>query len=266
MPIMIAPLNQRFGWELNGALLAYDNWGSGELQIQPFPVAGLVASSVNGYDDYLAAPFIDVPPGESRNVDSDAYIPVGTKATMVLFEYDAYDWRTGEWMWTPTIDLFQRDAIWKVDLGQYVDDGFPESPPPPLVRKVRVRKVLRQSRTQDGTWSAPAEIPLPRLFKYDASGKKTGTWGDDVPTFNVPPGLNWSWGGVLGRHPMIVLLDGLSAAAKPRENLDDWKYQDRITIYPGKPGLTDALRQSWAGNECVFQLTIEAMRLVYQVT
>jgi hypothetical protein len=265
MKLHIAPLGQRFGWELDGTLYDHRRWGSNEMEIQPFPVSGLTASNVSGYNEYMNAPFVAVPAGVSRSVDSDAYIPIGSKATIVLLEYEAWDRMTGEWTWVPATTLLQRDAVWIVNLGQYTSNsGDPEPPSDHSPRAIRVRKVLRQVRLQGGVWSSPVEIPRSSLFKRGVSGPIPPTWGDDAPTFEVQ--ADAAIGGTLGAHPAIVLLDKLASAAMPRENLDNDKYQGRITVYPGKPGLRELLRRPWVGNESVLQLTIEAICLVYKVT
>lgn len=265
MRLYITPLGQRFGWELDGTIYDHRRWGSNELEISPFPVSGLTAASVDGYAAYVNAPFIAVPAGVSHSVDSDAYIPTGAKATMVLLEYEAWDPKTGEWTWVPTTDLLQRDAVWIVKLGQYTGDGGePDQPSTHSPRAVRVRKVLRQVRLQGGAWSAPVEIPRASLFKRKPGLSEPQTWGGEVPAFSINADANV--GGVLGAHPAIVLLERLANAAKPRENIDNAKYDGRITVYPGKPGLRNLLTRPWAGNESVLQLTIEAMCLVYRVT
>lgn len=265
MKIYIAPLDQRFGWELDGTLYDHRRWGSNEMEIQPFPVSGLTASNVSGYNEYLNAPFVPVPAGVSHSVDSDAYIPIGAKATIVLLEYEAWDPKTGEWTWVPTTDLLQRDAVWIVNLGQYTGGGGePDQPSTHSPRAVRVRKVLRQVRLQGGAWSAPVEIPRASLFRRKPGIAEPQTWGGEVPAFSISADANV--GGVLGAHPAIVLLEKLANAAKPRENIDNEKYDDRITVYPGKPGLRNLLTRPWAGNESVLQLTIEAVCLVYRVT
>lgn len=265
MKLYIAPLGQRFGWELDGTLYDHRRWGGDEVEIKPLPVTGLTASHVSGYAGYLSAPFVAVPPGVSRSVDSDAYVPVGTKATIVLLEYEAWDRMTDEWTWTPTTDLFSRDAVWIVNLGQHTGAaGDPTAPNTQSPRAVRVSKVLTQVRSEGGAWSAPVEIPRSMLFKRAVGVGEPQTWGDDIPSFAINADANL--GGKLGQHPGIVLLERLASAAKPRENISNAKYDGRLTVYPGKPGLSTLLRRPWAGNESVLQLTIEAICLIYKVT
>lgn len=102
------------------------------------------------------------------------------KLNIVLFEYEALDPFTGDWVWTTCPDLLLEDSIIISDAGSYTDTPrYPQSPNgipfPPInvgtvathdllyVRSIRVLGSIQQTMTSPGGWTPPAFTPAANL-------------------------------------------------------------------------------------------------------
>ena len=121
-------------------------------------------------NDYAeGAPIVKVTGAESRVIDHDALVPVGTKITVVYLEYEVYDPFSRQWLWTPCPNIMLTDSVLVKNLALYRDDPtLSDRETTAKTRRARVWKIVRQTRTAWTSWSAPAiETPTnPEEFDY----------------------------------------------------------------------------------------------------
>jgi hypothetical protein len=159
------PPENLFGWTANGsAQYGYrfhmENPRTEHYVLMPPGLNGITATVPDGYfADTRIVP--DNSPG--LVVSSDAFVPVGSTVTVVLFEYRVADPYTGAMYWTGCPDLMLHDSIWIRDAGVYID--VPRVVDELFTERVRIAGVITQKRTAWGTWSAPLETPRAKLVQ-----------------------------------------------------------------------------------------------------
>lgn len=159
------PPENLFGWTANGsAQYGYrfhlENPRTEHYVLMPPGLSGITATVP---DDYFDSTRIVSDGSPGLVVSSDAFVPVGSTVTVVLFEYRVADPYTGAMYWTGCPDLMLHDSIWIRDAGVYID--VPRVVDELFTERVRVAGVITQKRTAWGTWSAPLETPRAKLVQ-----------------------------------------------------------------------------------------------------
>ncbi|MBV7460632.1 MULTISPECIES: hypothetical protein [unclassified Acidovorax] len=159
------PPENLFGWTANGsAQYGYrfhlENPRTEHYVLMPPGLSGITATVP---DDYFDSTRIVSDSSPGLVVSSDAFVPVGSTVTVVLFEYRVADPYTGAMYWTGCPDLMLHDSIWIRDAGVYID--VPRVVDELFTERVRIAGVITQKRTAWGTWSAPLETPRAKLVQ-----------------------------------------------------------------------------------------------------
>lgn len=247
----VAKPTNLFGWLANGDYVRYKRYFPTHYleraQVRPGDLSSLSFSTAPGYPA-----FVDSPIGASTNpaavINSDGFVPPGTVITFAQLEYEVYDPYVLDWVWMPSVDLRNFDAIWIASLGPYTIPALPDAQSAGVSpRNVRVRKVLRQVRQDDWTWSAATVVPNNNL--------RPGV----LPTF--PLTSLWS------NYPtaVVVAID-LHAGAKPRtEQLSTFPF-DATAVFPGmQRDLVGAALGDWASQESLFTLMAKVLNHIYRI-
>ena len=159
------PPENLFGWTANGsAQYGYrfhlENPRTEHYVLMPPGLNGITATVP---DDYFDSTRIVSDGSPGLVVSSDAFVPVGSTVTVVLFEYRVADPYTGAMYWTGCPDLMLHDSIWIRDAGVYID--VPRVVDELFTERVRIAGVITQKRTAWGTWSSPLETPRAKLVQ-----------------------------------------------------------------------------------------------------
>lgn len=159
------PPENLFGWTANGsAQYGYrfhlENPRTEHYVLMPPGLSGITATVP---DDYFDSTRIVSDSSPGLVVSSDAFVPVGSTVTVVLFEYRVADPYTGAMYWTGCPDLMLHDSIWIRDAGVYID--VPRVVDELFTERVRIAGVITQKRTAWGTWSSPLETPRGKLVQ-----------------------------------------------------------------------------------------------------
>lgn len=192
-----------FGWVANGTYqryAAYRAFHNAEPpEVRPHDLSTIAFDVRSQYNQFLAAGVVRATTNDAR-VNSDGYVPAGTRLTVVHLEYEVFDVFTGQWIWTPCFDIRRFDSLWIASLGRYT---MPPAPVPPdgadRPRRVRIRKVQTLRRKPDMTWSVP-ELVDPKKLKDE------GVWDKEVLSGT-------------GNNPFaVVIFEGLPQTAFPIAN------------------------------------------------
>lgn len=248
----VARQNNLFGWLANGDYVRYKRLYPFHVQerpqVRPGDLSTLTFSAAAGYVDFVNSP-IGATSNTSARINSDAFVPPGTVVTLAQLEYEVYDPYSQAWLWMPYVDLRSFDAIWLVSAGQFTVPAIPDAQSAGVSpRNVRVRRVLRQTRRADWTWSTPAEVPAGQMRKTE------------LPTF--PLTSLWT------NYPStIVIAVNLHRAATPRadQNPSLFPYGE-AAAYPGTSlGMVNEALSAWSGASSLYTLTAKVLNHIYKV-
>lgn len=201
-----------------------------------------------------------------RKFNSDAYLPPGTRVTMFMVEYEAFDRYCDQWVWTPSTRLLWYDAVWIERLVKYsgAEAAAPTTETSP--RSVRLRRVIRQVRQADWSWSPAVDVSASDLIKrVDGEVIEDGYASfEDIPHWDIPSGYE---GEVFGAEPMFVLIERMApkvvlANETPPTlgtDIEPAEHRSALIISDMK---ANAGNPAWAGSESPGQLCFELVRLV----
>lgn len=201
-----------------------------------------------------------------RKFNSDAYLPPGTRVTMFMVEYEAFDRYCDEWVWTPSPRLLWYDAVWIERLVKYRVAERAEPTTDTSPRSIRLRRVIRQVRQEDWSWSTPVDVPASDLIKrVDGEVVEEGYASfEDIPHWDIPSGYE---GDVFGAEPMFVLIERIApkvalVAEQPptlAPEIEPAEHRGALIIADNK---ANAGAATWEGAESPRQLCFELVRLV----
>ena len=232
-----------YGWTASGTYQLYAtrfSWVSEPPQTRG--VEHLTFSVRPGYDQFLRDGLVKAATKTAR-INSDGYVPPGTRITLVHLEYEVFDPFSGEWMWTPCFDIRAYDSLVLVSLGQYTEPPPPEPPTgSDRPRKVRVRKVQTQERLKDMSWGTPKQVSAEKL-------KAGGVWEKAVSAGS-------------GANPCcIVIVEGIAKTAHPIEGGDlptPWWSGNAASAKP-------LLQAAWDGNLYANILVVHALGITKKI-
>lgn len=150
-----------FGWLANGSIALSNQYSQNHWReppsVTPQSAGGLVFGIQPEYTEFLKSPIVRAAAGTAIN--SDRFIPPGTRVITALLEYEVFDVFLGGWAWLQHPMMAEYDAVWIDSLGDHYDplDAPPAAPP----RAVRVKKAFVQTRRSDGTWMPAEPFPHP---------------------------------------------------------------------------------------------------------
>lgn len=235
-----------FGWVANGTYqryAAYRTFHNAEPpEVRPHDLSTIAFDVRSQYNQFLSAGVVRATTNDAR-VNSDGYVPSGTRITVVHLEYEVFDVFTGRWIWTPCFDIRRFDSLWIASLGRYT---MPPAPVPPdgadRPRRVRIRKVQTLRRKPDMTWSAP-ELVDPKKLKDE------GVWDKEVLAGT-------------GSNPFaVVIFEGLPPTAFPIANgvLSPPLWSGDLKI------IRELLAQEWDGSLNIPPLVAHALDITKKV-
>ncbi len=258
-----------FGWQSSDDLHSIAPYTAHptESKITNYKTIGL--SPITGYVQSVNAGYVKTGPEEApTKINSDALFPPGSRATMFLMEYEAFDQFTNEWVWVPSTSILDYDAIWVKRSDGYALSGLFTEPSVASPRSARVRRVRRQVRREDWSWTPPVDVPPSNLLRYE-SGRPAGSYSDlaGLPVWSVPSDSNVAG---FGEAPAFVVLDTFSkllqpTAMKPPSLGAEIEPPDQRTAVILAGGSMTAGNKLWAGNESVTQLCSELLRMIHPV-
>ncbi|MDD0837915.1 cell division protein FtsQ/DivIB [Curvibacter sp. HBC61] len=241
-----------FGWRANGQYSRLSQWFPYNYFERPQTVPGDLSSltfdTAPGYAAFMASA-IERSEAPGLKPSSDRFVPEDTTITLIQLEYDTYDPITRQWMWLPHVGMIYVDAIWLKSLGQFTVPTRPSSQSEGVSpRAVRVRRVLRQKRNPDLSWTTPTDVPTDELRE---------------PAFPSFP-LTSLW----TEYPTtIVAVLGLPGFAAPKPTPDTQFPHDAVAVFAGMNGdFEDLVTGSWTMNPTPMRLAAKALSYVYKVT
>lgn len=222
----IMPPECLFGWTASGEFSYVNRYYASQRSFENYIVAppGLDGLAVTFAPDYFETTRLIPDTGPGHVVAADAFVPVGSKFTVVLFEYLVADPRTGDIIWTTCPDVLQYDSIWIREGGTYIDtpivgDVF-------ATQRVRIADAFEQTRTSWSTWSAPTPVPLSVQPGWEAEFEL------EIPSEQPCKAPS-----------AVVIANNLSPAAKPASAQLGGHYLDAVHLWNGAP---DAVRTARA--------------------
>ena len=258
-----------FGWESSDLLNSYAPYSlhPDEYEVANYKTIGL--SAISGYAQSVNAGYAKLGEGdEYTKINSEALIPPGTRATMFMMEYEAFDPYTNEWVWVPSKLLLNYDSIWIKESEGYSLAGLHEAPETASPRAGRLRRVLRQVRQEDWSWSAPEDVAASSLSRY-VDGKQDGVYEAmaDIPVWAVPADSEIA---DFGEAAAFIVLDHYSkmlqpiGAKPPTLGVDVEPADTRMAVILNGESLNLGWKL-WEGNESVLQLCSELLRMIHPV-
>lgn len=267
--VKVADPKMIFGWETSDKLRSRSPYTAHPSEYYVTNYKTLSLSAIGGYVQSVNAGYAKTGASEQpTKINSDALIPPGTRATMFMMEYEAFDPYTNEWTWVPSTLLLGYDAIWikRADGYSLASQFTPPSTASP--RSARLRRVLRQARLEDWSWSAPEDVPASSLTRF-LNGAPDGAYATlaDVPVWPVPsaksiPGF--------GEAPAFIVLDKFSKMLKPvgtsppTLGVEIEPPDNRLAVILEGDRASVGAKQ-WSGNESVHQLCSELLRMIHPV-
>lgn len=239
-----------FGWTGNGefafAKRFPENHGADPLVIRP---PGLEGVSISYSSSYFSEVSLIRDSAAGLVVDADAFVPPGTKLTIVVFEYMVQDPFTGEWVWTPCPELVWNDSIWLRSKGTYVDMPRVQEYAVDM-QGVRVLGVFQQTRVGWQEWSDPVELVNVPAWARDFSGI--------VPVDQL-----------LGTPTAVVIAENLHQAARPSLQQAGNFYRDAAFLWSGDgQAIKSAKALPWQPSETLApqsQFIVQALMLTRRV-
>lgn len=229
----VMPPRSLFGWKASGDFVRTKQFPPHH-QTQPLVLSTWDNINFAFTSDYFSSTRLEKSNAAGLIVDSDAFVPPGTKLTIVVFEYRVLDGFTGEYIWTPCPELVRHDSIWLRDLGNYWDarPELPEGVDPTIlpIDSVRIAAVVEQTRTQWGEWSKAQPV------------KRTPTWVREL------------YASVIRDAPPVaptaaVIAESLSTAANPAKMQSGGFPFDATFLWDGdKQRILNVLRQPWVSS------------------
>ncbi len=228
-----------FGFVANGAYqryAAYRTYHNNELP-EVRGVEDVAFSLRPGYGEFLTRG-VQRTASKTAVINSDGFVPPGTKLTVVLFEWECWDPFVGEWAWLPHPDLVKVDAVWVDRLGMF---SMPPRKPLPdgavSPRAVRVRRMTEQRRLDGMDWSKPEVATL------------ENPWSSVIETG-------------LGLVPTgVAIVEGLAPTAAPiRGGESPWPHGESF-LWSGDPeGLAAGMAAPWDNLGTYVPLIAAALR------
>ena len=222
----IMPPECLFGWTASGEFSYVNRYYASQRSSENYIVAppGLDGLAATFASDYFETTQLIPDTGAGHVVSADAFVPVGSKFTIVLFEYLVADPRTGDPVWTTCPDVLQHDSIWIREGGTYIDT--------PIVgdvfarQRVRIAGAFEQSRTGWSTWSAPVPVSIAVQPGWEAEFEL------EMPSEQPCKAPS-----------AVVIANNLSPAANPASAQLGGHYLDAAHLWGGAP---DAVRTARA--------------------
>ena len=258
-----------FGWETSDKLRSRSPYTAHPSEYYVANYKTLNLSAIGGYVQSVNAGYAKAGASEQpTKINSDALLPPGTRATMFMMEYEAFDPYTNEWTWVPSTLLLGYDAIWIKRADGYSLAGIHAQPPSASPRAARLRRILRQVRLDDWSWSPPVDVPASDLRRY-VNGEVDGAYSSfsEINAWQVPsnaeiPGF--------GEAPAFIVLDSFSKmlrpiGMKPLPLGVEVEPDDQRTAVILNNASIGTGAKVWLGNESVYQLCSELLRMIHTV-